>query len=59
MSHMSHVPTTIAKATLSSLLDRIRVTIITNVPCPNRSHSQDPVLSGCQFVPIDTSSGFL
>ncbi len=48
MSHMSHVSTTIAKATLSSLLDRIPVTIIPNVPCPNRSHSQVPVLSGCQ-----------
>ncbi len=39
MSQMSHVPTTIAKATLSSLFDRIPVTIIPNVPCPNRSHT--------------------
>ncbi len=34
MSQMSHVPNQIAKATRYSLFDRIRVTIVTNVPCP-------------------------
>src|SRR6266702_3866271 len=48
MSQMSHVPTKFAKAPLSSLFDHIPVTIIPNVPCPNRKHSQVPVLSGCQ-----------
>jgi len=56
MSQMSHVPTKIAKATLSSLFDRMRVTIIPNVPCPqcpDRSHSQIPAMSGCQVMDVD------
>ena len=47
MSQMSHVPTKIAKATLSSLFDRIRVTIIPNVPCPPSPSYEWMSSNGC------------